>query len=80
MKHADRSAWADVVSECPDHGEHKGIICPDCFDIQRIRIELESAELRAQRTPEFMRRQVARLRAGGNGRLPEVEINDGFGI
>lgn len=63
----DRSYWADEVTECTTHGEHQGIICPKCHAANTIRIEKESAELRLQRTPDFMRRQRAAALAESNG-------------
>ena len=63
----DKSYFADVHSHCSTHGDFQGIICPKCHAANTIRIEKESAELRAMRTPDFMRRQRARLLAESNG-------------
>jgi hypothetical protein len=64
---ADRSPWADDMFECNQHGWHNGLVCPDCYDAQAIRVEQESAQLRTQRTPEFIRAERARLLASTNG-------------
>lgn len=63
----DRSHWFDVTSKCEAHGLHQGIICPKCHAVNTIRIEKESVELRAERTPEFMRAQRAKLLSESNG-------------
>lgn len=55
------------MSECPIHGEHEGEICVKCYSKQQERIERESAELRALRTPDFMRRQRSAALAEMNG-------------
>ena len=63
----DRSIYADEINQCDTHGEYQGGICPKCHAANTVRIEKESAELRAMRTPDFMRRERARLLAEGNG-------------
>lgn len=60
-------AGAPGTRECPIHGEHEGEICVKCYSKQQERIERESAELRALRTPDFMRRQRAAALAEMNG-------------
>lgn len=64
----DRSFYADELNECSTHGLYKGGVCPKCHSANTIRIERESAELRVQRTPDFMMRQRAERLAASNGR------------
>jgi len=63
----DKSIYADEINSCYTHGQFQGGICPKCHAAETIRIEKESAELRVMRTPDFMRRERARLLAEGNG-------------
>ena len=63
----DRSPWAEERLHCQEHGWHKGLICPACYDKQAERVEQESAPLREANTTESLRARVVEALSSKNG-------------
>lgn len=60
----EMEAELDFCYYCPIHGEHPNQVCIPCYDVQAVRVERESAELRYANTTSALRAKVVAMSNG----------------